>query len=409
MPAFLLVWAVGCQTSELIATVGLVGTVLCAVVCAWRQEQRPNVALLRAWLPLWLFVAWAILGPLAAGHTPKGSGLGRLSDLCAIPFAAYAFSRLSDGWRRRVLVAAGGVMLASCICAGLQSYGIWPSQDTMHHWFKGVIRTDRVYEAVSGSPRRFMGGGLLFHRLKFAHVTGLVVLVALVLAVRANEARDRRMAFVVAAAGLISVALFPFVRAALFALVMSAALALALAYGGGRRALLAVGLILLVALGAVLVSPGLRARFQGSLTSEGSGERGALWQTGLTAVRTHPITGVGAGRFRPNLFASAETPKAVLEHPGKAHNQFLTLAAETGIVGLLLFVYLLVWLGRSMGKGSARAAIGRSALVYFVLLSLLHDPLFHAPFSMALALVLGGALGAGLTRAQVQGTEQSAV
>jgi O-antigen ligase len=79
----------------------------------------------------------------------------------------------------------------------------------------------------------------------------------------------------------------------------------------------------------------------------------------------------------------------VWEHPGKAHNQFLSMATEVGIVGLLLFLFLMGWMVKAMVPGSVEAAVGISALCFFCLLSLLHDPLFHAPFSMALALCLG--------------------
>jgi hypothetical protein len=45
-----------------------------------------------------------------------------------------------------------------------------------------------------------------------------------------------------------------------------------------------------------------------------------------------------------------------------------------------------------MGIGQAQGLAGTSALLFFCLLSLLHDPLYHAEFSMGLVLVLGAAM-----------------
>jgi O-antigen ligase len=322
---------------------------------------------------------------------PKASAVARLGDWCAIPFAAYAASRVGRRGLRIIALAAGAALIASCVAAGLQSYGIWPNSTTMEHLSLGWVKAERVYEAVAGT-KRFMGGGLLFHRLKFAHITGLGVLVAIVLAARASERWERRVAGAVALAGFLSVAWFPFARAAFIDLALSAVLALLLAYPGRRLAWLGIVFVPLAVAGTLIASPGLRERMETSLTSESNGDRTALWSTGLAAVKAHPFTGLGAGRFRPGLFADASTPPDVVEHPGKSHDQFLTIAAETGLIGLALFLVMLVALLRAMDPGSAQAAIGKSCLAFFALLSLLHDPLYHAPFSMALALCLGLAL-----------------
>ena len=103
----------------------------------------------------------------------------------------------------------------------------------------------------------------------------------------------------------------------------------------------------------------------------------------MRALETHPLVGVGAGQFAPWKYATAETPKEVIDNPGNAHNQFLSVAIEGGVPCAILFIVLLVALARK-----AQPA-GLAVLAFFVLLSLAHDPLFHPEFTLALALALG--------------------
>ena len=204
--------------------------------------------------------------------------------------------------------------------------------------------------------------------------------------------RSRALALGTALLGATAILLFPYARAATAALLV--ALVATLAVSLRRKAVaLAVGAALLaVVAAAVGLDAPLRERFLSGLTASGGGDRDQLLSTGLRAVGEHPLVGVGLGRFRPAGFADASTPEHVRENAGKAHNQFLSLAAETGVPGALLFCVLLVWLARRMDGRTARGAAGLGALVFFVALGMLHDPLIQAPFSMALVLVLGSAV-----------------
>jgi O-antigen ligase len=139
--------------------------------------------------------------------------------------------------------------------------------------------------------------------------------------------------------------------------------------------------------------PTLRTRFASAATDEGSGDRRWLAAAAMRAVAEHPVVGVGLGRYRPGLFASPDTPPEVVRHAGKAHDQFLTLAAEAGLPAALLYLLVLAWCWRSAVPTGLLGAAGRGSVVFLVLVSLLHDPLFHAEVSMAAVLVLGAALG----------------
>lgn len=377
LPFALGLWAVGVQLTELFAAIGAIATAVCVLVL-----KRPGKDDVKRWWPLAAFVLWGALIPLLT-RLPTGFGLARLADWLLLPVAFAAVTRLDEKQLRNVALAAGITAALSCLCAGLQYFGLWPSEQAMGVLSFTKIPFQRVYEPVPGAEGRFMGGGLLFHRLRFAEVTGLVAIAAAAIAIT----RKQLQAAALAALGLIAVLVFPVARAAAAALVLSVA-------GMLKQRLIAAALIL-AAIVTVIAVPGLRERFSTSLTAKGSGERSGLLAAGLAAVSAHPLTGTGLGRYKPADYAAPQAATQVLEHGGKTHNQLVSLAAEGGIAHALLFLVLLVWLARALWKApksEARLA-GLGALAFFVLLCGLHDPLFHAVFGEALVLVIGGALG----------------
>jgi O-antigen ligase len=390
--ACLLLWGVGALSLEAVASAGLAGCAVGVLVdAAHRRAALDLRSFARTWAPLFAFVAWALVAGPLSGRWPTGTGLARLADWLAIPVAARALAMVGPSRARAVALVVGATFLLSCAVAGLQHFGVWPSPEAFGSLAWTRIPFARVYEPVPDAPGRFMAGGLLMHRLKFAHVGGLAVLFALALGLRA-KGRDRALALSLAAVGFAAVLFFPYARAAAGALAVSGVLVLTLAHPR-RNAGLALGAagLLVAALSVAAYAP-LRARFASSFSSAGSGERDKLLETGLRAVAEHPVTGVGLGQFRPSRYADASTPQAVSDNAGKAHNQFLSIAAELGVPGLLLFLWVLVSFARAMSLQRAEGVAGLGALAFFALVSLSHDPLFQAPFSMALVLCLGAAL-----------------
>lgn len=392
----LLLWAIGTQLDEAVASVGLVG---CAVAVAVHGiGNRGSIgSSLRRWKILLAFVGWALLAPLCVGRVPTGAGVARIFDWVGVPIAAYALGAVTRTQRIWIAAIAGSVFLVSCAVAGLQHFGFWPSREIFAPLSWTRIGFQRVYERVPGSENRFMGGGLLFHRLKFAHVGGLAVLVSLVWAFRGQRELWRGYAAIVSGIGFLSVMFFPFARAAAVVLLLTATLT-ATWLAPRRRAVAILAVVILAISPLILIyNAPLRTRFILASSDSGSGNRVALAKAGLTAIRAHPVVGIGLGQFRPSKFAMPDAPADVLEHPGKAHNQFISMAAEMGVPGLGLFLLLLIWLALQMGITQPQGLAGISALVFFCLLSLFHDPLYHAEFSMALVLVLG----AGMAQARI--------
>jgi O-antigen ligase len=390
--AGLLLWGTGVLCQETLATLGIVFVALGGAVDLARRGVKPAWTAGRGYWPLWLFVTLALVMPLLSGFWPTATGLGRLSDWVMIPIGAWALGTVSPRRRATLAITCAAVFLVSCTVAGFQHFGFWPNEAFFAPLAWTRLPFYRVYETVPGAPERFMGGGLIFHRLKFAHVGGIAVLAACGLGLRPSG-RARALGLATAAFGFAAVFLFPYARAATAALAGGLLVTVALSLRNRRWGLSLGGGVLAIALLIVAADGPLRARFVSGLTASGSGDRNLLLESGVSAVLAHPLTGVGLGRFRPSLFAPPGSPAHVLAQPGKAHNEFLSMAAETGLIGALAFVFLLLWLFRRMKPAEPFGPTALGVLTYFVLLSQVHDPLFQAPFSMALAL----GLCAGLT------------
>jgi O-antigen ligase len=103
--------------------------------------------------------------------------------------------------------------------------------------------------------------------------------------------------------------------------------------------------------------------------------RPALWGDALSAAWEHPISGLGPGGFRELSPVAADPDTAW------AHSAPLQILAETGFVGLLFFLALLVSLVRLLGRSSAvLAALGLQPMVDYVL----HFPIVIFSFSLVL-------------------------
>jgi len=386
-------WGMGVHSIEALAHVGA-GLCLIAVLLArppWTKLKEAAYA----WRWLLAFILWAIVGPLCFGYVPKSSGVGRLLLLLALPVAVSAFLLAGPKWTWRVLWGGMALWVLSCLAAALQHFGFWPEAE----WFSKLrfLKSNfyRVYEEVPGQTGRYMAGGLLFHRLKFANIGSLFSLLSLGLALFAAKQfvdKHRWHWVAVCVLGTLSIAWFPFARLAALSLCLALAFQLFL---GIQKRKLALGCILglvLTSASAIALNEGFRSRLVSSLSHEGSGNRTALWSSGWRAVNASPLVGVGAGKFQPSAFPSDNMPEHVKTHTGKAHNQALSIAAESGVVGLLLAFMAFFSLAKTFMRQQHFGTTGLSILLFFACLSLMHDPLFHDVFIMAFTWALGACL-----------------
>jgi O-antigen ligase len=155
-----------------------------------------------------------------------------------------------------------------------------------------------------------------------------------------------------------------------------------------RLALVAMGLVLV--LGLVLMAETRRI-----LTADGFVIRRQFLETGLRMVASAPVAGVGVGMFHP-LSRRFMGPQLGWSYSlENAHNYFLQITAELGVVGLGAFLYLLysVWkTARSSigGRGHLLAAVAGAGA--FVATWLTGHPLLVReigyPFWIVLALII---------------------
>ena len=70
--------------------------------------------------------------------------------------------------------------------------------------------------------------------------------------------------------------------------------------------------------------------------------RYGLWRAGMDMFQAHPITGVGIGRFRYEIFEYAQYYLNDKYLDLGAHNMYISILAETGLVGFTLFMLMLL-------------------------------------------------------------------
>jgi O-antigen ligase len=102
--------------------------------------------------------------------------------------------------------------------------------------------------------------------------------------------------------------------------------------------------------------------------------RWSIWQGAFEVIASHPILGVGAGNFAESAMEHSET---VVAHSGRkdevagvAHNMFLGVASELGLVGLILFLGMLFFVFTTAVPIARRSGLGTGiflGLIVFML------------------------------------------
>ena len=90
-----------------------------------------------------------------------------------------------------------------------------------------------------------------------------------------------------------------------------------------------------------------------SISEIGKVDRVMMWQAALGMIRDRPLLGHGLGTFMSNYLAYWVGGERA---PRYAHNCYLQVAAETGIVGLAAFLWVLWAIGMAIMGGIRRAA-----------------------------------------------------
>jgi len=111
-----------------------------------------------------------------------------------------------------------------------------------------------------------------------------------------------------------------------------------------KKSVMSLAAIVLVGVGLTLIlkkapeSYFARVRQSGIESSDEIGGRLPVWTTGLNMFLNNPLSGVGTGNFMNSFHRYTKT----FGRDAVAHNSFISVAGELGIIGLLLFAYIIV-------------------------------------------------------------------
>ena len=147
------------------------------------------------------------------------------------------------------------------------------------------------------------------------------------------------LAFCICSAGLV----FNATRGAWLAVAVVCA-ALLIYYMFKSKRNLAVGIIFIALVSTLLVN---NPKFMHRLDTiddfnkyQSNTERILIWQSAWKMFKEHPILGVGLGQYTPNYQQKYISPHAKEQNLTHAHNNFMQMLAENGIVGFAGFVIM---------------------------------------------------------------------
>ncbi len=173
---------------------------------------------------------------------------------------------------------------------------------------------------------------------------------------------------------------------------------------------------LLAALQAATVPPAVKAwaaTMPSLLHQLTEPERLMYWQAAWHMIRTHPVLGVGPNTFILAYPAYRSAGDRFAQVGPYAHNQYLHLAAELGVVGLAIFLGLLAAsllaalraLRAPMAEPGRRALLASlcAGLAGYMVAGLFESSLFYARGLLMFWFLIGLLTAASATRAGAQG------
>jgi hypothetical protein len=381
-------WAAAFWLAEgLLQAVADVALVASAVLVL-RGASLPGEARLPAGAALGL-AAWQALSPLVARALgapalPPAALWLHCLDTAALAAAALLTPQV-DRWAwPPALFLAGGLL----------SLGLSAVQHLVH-WSLPIPRflrvpVDRVHETFGGEDH-YAAGGFFFHRLRLAHASVAALGPAVATALRPATARTRALAAALAFA-CVGCIVLAYARAALLTAVLLVLLG-GVVVTRSARVRTAVGALVLAAAAAAMVSAGWHVRLGQATENFIGGERALARAAGWDLVHQHPWLGVGFGNYRAAALARQEVTGITDQLSRDAHSIALTVWAETGLPGLLLWVLLHAALLRALlrrARGGNTVALGAAlSWVGYQTLGIAHYLSFHPSVALGFALVWG--------------------
>jgi hypothetical protein len=290
-------------------------------------------------LVLGTFLGWVLLSALWAEDTGAVTAtFGRF--LLNVILYVIVFSAIRD--KRQAKIVIGG-LLAGVVAAGIYGMYLAPSGP------------DIGYEG------RLSGTNLDPNQLASVLVAGSALAIGLWASLQRQPML--RLAMIFTSGFCVIATILTGSRGGMIAL--GVMLVAAILFSGRWRARIAV-ISVLVAMTAVAYISTLAPSYVRERIAHSRGEdrlqegRSTLWEIGQRMVRAHPVEGVGAGNFMTVSRHYLLQPGAVYRSdvviltPQVAHNTYLEITAELGVIGLLLYGSIAVF---SVGSSLKAARI----------------------------------------------------
>ena len=323
-----------------------------ALLLAWelvRGDRRARELGRLAW-PLAAYAGWTGLSLLWSGDAHQGAIAVLFFYL---PFGLLAVSLARLPWNPRLLVWLFGELVAMAVVFAAIGVYQWATRDIF--WNPKVI--------VGNAYAPFFRVNSVFYDPS-VYGRFLVVAIAACLVVALYSRRP----WVAYASGAASAAawtglLFSFSQSSFAALV---AVVLVLAAMLWRwKAVLAVALVAIVVVGAGVSAPQIRSsivRHSRSGLNHATSGRWKLVTNGVKVALHHPVAGVGIGDFK-QAYARQVGLRGREPRSAASHDTPVTVAAELGVPGLALLVWLVATaLLMTLRRFSSRLS-GRTVLV----------------------------------------------
>jgi O-antigen ligase len=356
-----------------------------AVLLAWELLQgdpRSRELGPVAW-PLAAFVAWSGLSILWTQDLRQGA-IELLFFYLPFGLLAIVLARLV--WSR--LIALGLLVEVTAMALVFSAIGIYQYETRNVFWNPKLL--------VSNAFAPFYRVNSVFWDPSIYGRFLVVAILALLVAVLFSRDLRVLLGATAAIAAIWAGLYFSYSQSSFAAL--AAGVVLATVFAWGRRGIvLAIAAAVIVAVGALAV-PSVRHDVFGHNSKSTTSGRGTLVRRGAHIAVHHPLVGVGVGGFR-HAYAQLAGLKGKEPNAAASHTTPVTVAAEGGIVGFALYVWLLVAALGLAFRRFARDLPGLAALAFGLIIAAVavHSLFYNAFFEDATVWAAIG-LAAGLPR-----------
>ncbi len=338
----------------------------------------------------WVLIASVVLYGLQAAYSADFSKALENMVFFYVPFALMFAMLREVQWTRELLLVCLGVAVALAVAfAGI---------GFVEYYRKSLFLNPKVV-AANQYDNYFRVNSLFFDPSIYGRFLALVMLALTTVVMWSVRRRDVLLGGVVLL-WLILGLITSFSQSSIAALLLGLAVLAALRWDVRSTVYISVGLIAVAAVAVLLAPPSLHLGLSGKSGSASNATNGRtkLIEGGLDLFAERPLQGFGPGSFaqeykRHERSVSAESATSA------SHTIPITVAAEQGIVGLLVYGLLLICsfgvLFCGAGRSPPRIAIAAcfAALVLHTLTyaDFLEDPITWTLLAIGCALALGKA------------------